>query len=222
MDPLGAGWVKSASAFGGALQRYRRVRGLTQAALAEQAHISVRAVSDLERGLKYPQRATVRMLSEALALLPEEARDFEVAARSRPARTGPTGNASARQDTNLPVQHRRVIGRARDIAGVCQALRTAASSLVTVVGPGGVGKTRLALEVANSLQLDYQDGVWFVDLSSVAEAELVAPTIATSLGVRVELDSGPEVTLLRYLTGGCYCSSWTIASTSSTAAPTWC
>jgi predicted ATPase len=73
------------------------------------------------------------------------------------------------------------------------------SGLVTVVGPGGVGKTRLAVEVANKLRADYVDEVWFVDLSSVTEAELVVPTIATSLGIRVELDSGPEATLLSYL-----------------------
>jgi transcriptional regulator with XRE-family HTH domain len=76
--------MTGAPAFAEALQRYRRGRGLTQAELAEQAHISVRAVSDLERGLKHPQRATVRFLSEALALLPDESLTFEVVARSRP------------------------------------------------------------------------------------------------------------------------------------------
>src|SRR5438876_8516418 len=140
--------VDRAPAFGEALQRYRRARGFTQAELAEHAQISVRAVSDLERGLKHPQRATIRLLTEALGLLPDEARDFEVVARSRPARGG-TSDESAGQNTNLPVRHRRLIGRAHDVAGVCQVLRSEDSSLVTVVGPGGVGKTRLALEVAN-------------------------------------------------------------------------
>ena len=192
MALLGACSVNSTSAFAEALQRHRRARGLTQAQLAEQAHISVRAVSDLERGLKHPQRVTVRLLSEALALSPEEARRFEVVARSRPARASGSGGGSVRQETNLPVQHRRLIGRAREVAGVCQALHTEENSLVTMVGPGGVGKTRLAIEVANKLRPDYVDGVWFVDLSSVTEAELVAPTIAASLGIRVELDSGPD------------------------------
>src|SRR5262249_27556990 len=94
---------------------------------------------------------------------------------------------------------RRLIGRARDVAGVCQALQSEQSSLVTVVGPGGVGKTRLVVEVASKLRAEYIDGIWFVDLSSVTEADLVAPTSATSLGIRVELDSRPEVTLLSYL-----------------------
>jgi len=191
--------VDGASGFAEALQRYRRARGLTQAALAERAHISVRAVSDLERGLKHPQRATVRLLTEALGLPSDESHDFEVLARSRPVRGASANGGPARHETNLPVQHRRLIGRARDVAGVCQALQSEQSSLVTVVGPGGVGKTRLVLEVASKLRPEYIDGIWFVDLSSVTEADLVAPTIATSLGIRVELDSRPEVTLLSYL-----------------------
>ena len=195
----GACSVDSAFAFSEALQRHRRARGLTQAELAEQAHLSVRAVSDLERGLKHPQRATVRLLTQALALLPDDARDFEVAARSRPASGGGARGGSLRQAGNLPVQHQRLIGRAGDTAGVCQAMLNEEARLVTVVGPGGVGKTRLALEVANNLRAEYADGVWFADLASVTEAELVAPTIATSLGIRVELDSRPELTLPSYL-----------------------
>src|SRR5262249_21534335 len=151
------------------------------------------------RGLKHPQRATVRLLTQALTLLPDEARDFEVAARSRPAREGGPRRGSLRQVGNLPVQHQRVIGRGGDTAGVCQGMLGEEACLVTVVGPGGVGKTRLALEVASKLRAEYADGVWFVDLSSVTEAELVAPAVATSLGIRVELDSRPELTLLNYL-----------------------
>ncbi|HEY1296390.1 MAG TPA: helix-turn-helix transcriptional regulator [Chloroflexota bacterium] len=91
--------MNSASGFAEALQRYRRTRGLTQAALAERAHISVRAVSDLERGLKHPQRATVRLLTEALGLPSHESHDFEVLARAVcPGNTRPTG----RTRTNGP------------------------------------------------------------------------------------------------------------------------
>jgi transcriptional regulator with XRE-family HTH domain len=72
--------VYSASAFAEALQRYRRARGLTRAELAEKAHSRVRAVSNLERGLKRPQRTTVRLLTDALELQPDEARDFKTLA----------------------------------------------------------------------------------------------------------------------------------------------
>ena len=59
--------MNSANAFAEALRQYRRARGLTQAELAENAHLSERAISDLERGLKLPQRGTVRLLAGALA-----------------------------------------------------------------------------------------------------------------------------------------------------------
>ena len=203
----------SASAFAEALQQHRHARGLTQAELAERAHLSERAISDLERGLKNPQRATVRLLTQALGLAPHQASDFEVAARSRPPSAGSGSGTPAQRETNLPIQHRSLVGRARDADGVCQTLLREEGCLVTLVGPGGVGKTRLALEVGHKLQAAHThaeagharaeaglaDGVWFVDLSAVTEADLVAPAVATALGIRVELDSGPEATLIGYL-----------------------
>src|SRR5438309_8369606 len=68
--------------FGELVRRHRRDRGLTQEALAEQATLSVRAISDLERGLKYrPRKVTVQLLARALGLSPEDGKAFERAAR---------------------------------------------------------------------------------------------------------------------------------------------
>jgi len=189
--------VDSASPFAEALWQYRRARGLTQAELAEQAHLSERAISDLERGLKMPQRGTVRMLAEALGLLPDQARDFDAVARMRITESAQAGGAST---TNLPIERGPLFGRDRDTAAVCEALLRQEGCLITLVGPGGVGKTRLALWVANQLRGAHADGVWFVDLSAVTEADRIAATVANALGIRVELDSGPEVTLVGYLT----------------------
>ena len=78
-----------AGAFAEHLRERRRAAGLTQEALAERAGLSARGISDLERGLKAPQRATVDRLIRALALLPEEARTFaRAAARGRLRRAG--------------------------------------------------------------------------------------------------------------------------------------
>jgi hypothetical protein len=117
----------------------------------------------------------ISLLSAALALTPGDACEFEVAARSRPARRASAGCESPRQETNLPAQQPRLIGRARDTAGLCQALLRAEGCLVTVVGPGGVGKTCLALDTANVLRSAHVDGAWFVDLSSVAESGSSGP-----------------------------------------------
>src|SRR5262249_47193114 len=108
---------------------------------------------------------------------------------------------AAARTTNLPTERTPVFGRDRDTAGVCEALVRADGCLVTLVGPGGVGKTRLALWVANKLREAHADGVWFVDLSVVTEADRVATSVADAIGIRVELASGREAALVDYLAG---------------------
>ena len=85
---------------------------------------------------------------------------------------------------NLPVQPSRFIGRGAERVELRQLITT--ERMVTVVGPGGAGKTRLAVEIAGDLVDRYADGVWFVDLSSVADGRLVDLAVAEVLGVRPE------------------------------------
>jgi transcriptional regulator with XRE-family HTH domain len=96
--------VNSGSAFAEALQRHRRARGMTQAELAEHARVSERAISDLERGLKSPQRATVRLLIQALGLPADQAREFEsLARRPSPATSDAATGTPVHRDTNVPI-----------------------------------------------------------------------------------------------------------------------
>ena len=83
----------------------------------------------------------------------------------------------------LPVALTSFVGREREAAAVADLLRTDGSRLVTLTGPGGVGKTRLALRVADELASAFPDGAVFVALASVSDADLVLPTIAHGLGV---------------------------------------
>jgi predicted ATPase/class 3 adenylate cyclase len=85
---------------------------------------------------------------------------------------------------NLPIQPTALLGREREVTEVCALLRRDAVRLVTLTGPGGTGKTRLALQVAAELIEDFVDGVWFVSLSRLSDPELVIPTVAQSLGLR--------------------------------------
>ena len=80
---------------------------------------------------------------------------------------------------NLPVDLTSFIGRRNELADAKQALTQ--SRLVTLVGVGGVGKTRLAIHVAADVRRAFEDGVWFVDLSPLQDEELLVSTVARSL-----------------------------------------
>jgi predicted ATPase/class 3 adenylate cyclase len=83
--------------------------------------------------------------------------------------------------TNLPVQPTPLIGRERELDELLELLRS--HRLVTLTGPGGSGKTRLALQAAAELVGEFPEGVWFVSLGPIRDQELVLPTIAQTLGV---------------------------------------
>ena len=86
---------------------------------------------------------------------------------------------------NLPSQATSFVGRATELAGL-RSLMSGGSRLVTIAGPGGIGKSRLALQVAAAALDGADDGVWLVELAPVAEPELVARTVAAVLQVREE------------------------------------
>jgi predicted ATPase len=84
-------------------------------------------------------------------------------------------------DDNLPVRLTRFVGRERDLEAIGRLLRT--ERLVTLVGTGGCGKTRLAVELAARQRPDHPDGIWLVDLSTITGPDLMAASIAATLGL---------------------------------------
>jgi len=85
---------------------------------------------------------------------------------------------------NLPIQPTSLIGREQEVATVLQLLHRPAVRLLTLTGTPGIGKTRLALQVATELLPDFADGVYFVPLAPISDPDLVAPTIAQTLGLK--------------------------------------
>ena len=172
------------ASFPAALRRHRLAAGLSQGALAERAGLSLRGVSDLERGLRSPRPETLRMLADALGLEARARAEFAAAAwpASRAEVDGPGGDAAGRAALPLPLTP--LVGRAAEVAEVVGLLCPPGVRLLTLIGPGGVGKTRLGLQAAADLSASFRDGVSFVGLAPITEPDLVASAIAGTLGAR--------------------------------------
>ncbi len=172
-DPLGG--------FAALLRRHRAGAGMTQEALAERAGLSVRGISDLERGAKrHPHLETVRRLAEALGLSGAERTVFVQAAARRRAPRRPSVSTERADDAfALAMSLARLVGRSAELSQLDASLRDASVSWLTVSGPGGVGKTRLAVEAARRAGDAFPGGRWFVDLTAVTHPSHVLPAIAS-------------------------------------------
>jgi predicted ATPase/DNA-binding CsgD family transcriptional regulator len=172
------------------LRQQRTAAGLTQEELAERARISVRAISDLERGVRRaPHKDTLRRLADALnlseddcALLFESVRETRRAEAASPS-TAPTGVFSR----DLPVALTPLVGREHEEAAIAHLLLRDDVRLLTLTGPAGIGKTRLATQTA----LDHGSrfaNVVFISLAAISEHSLVLPVIAQALGLHEQAD----------------------------------
>jgi len=188
---------------GDVLRRSRLAAGLTQEQLAERSGLSVRGISDLERGLKLrPRKETIALLAAALGLTESERTLLASTSRRLTGDVQETAPLLARSwdgppRHNLPLQPTSFVGRKGEIASISERLDEV--RLLTLTGPGGVGKTRLVLEVARGLLKRYRDGVWFVDLAPVRDPALVPGAVARTLGIRDAGDQPLLDTLRLYL-----------------------
>ena len=168
--------MEQRESFGAVLKRLRVAAGLTHEALAERSNLGARTISDLERGISRSPRAdTLALLIDALEASPGARTLLEAAARTRPGAIAPDCR------TALPVQLTRFVGRHEEIGAVSQLLRRDEVRLVTLTGPGGVGKTRLAHEIARNRQGAFSDGIVAVGLAAVTTADEAFREIARQL-----------------------------------------
>lgn len=177
-------------AFGSRLRTLREAAGLSQEELARRADLTGHAISALERGTRTrPYPHTVRALADALDLSDESRRQLlssvprrstatPAARSSTPAPVGPPHGGRS-----LPVPATRLTGREREIDEVTLVLRRREGRILTLTGAGGVGKTRLAIAVAQRVGDDFPDGVVFVPLADLTRDDQVLPSIRQGLGL---------------------------------------
>ena len=175
--------------YGTWVRRRRRERDLTQAELALRVGCALTTIEKLEADARRPSKAMAERLADALLLAPGTRPGFLRGARSgwmgeeTGSRTQPAPADRAELGSALPVPLTPLIGRAREVAAVCSALEQPSVRVLTLTGPGGIGKTRLALQVAAELEPTFADGVVFVDLAPIRDPALVLTTIANVLGI---------------------------------------
>ena len=180
--------------FGPAVNRVAR---LISAGYGGQILLSLATWQSLKGNI--PSEIQLRDMGERrLRDLLHKARIYQVVAPGLPADFPPLKTLDSRSN-NLPAQPTSLIGREKELAEIRAMLCERESRLVTLIGPGGIGKTRMALQLAADMLDDFQDGAFYVNLAPISGPALVAPIIAAVLDLKE--DSGQPVaeTLARYL-----------------------
>ena len=146
-----------------------------------------------------PTGTTLRDLGEhRLKDLFRPERVFQLLAPGLPSEFPPLRTLDAYRN-NLPLQPTPLVGREKETSEVCDLLRGDETRLLTLTGPGGIGKTRLALQTAADLQDEFPDGTFFAQLATLTEAELLLPAVAETLGVRETAEQPLDESLKDYL-----------------------
>jgi class 3 adenylate cyclase len=125
-------------------------------------------------------------------------RVFQLVAPGLPSEFPPLRALESRPN-NVPLQPTPLVGREREVEEVAERLRSEEARLLTLTGPGGIGKTRLALQVAADLLEQFDDGVFFVSLATITDPELMPSAIAGPLGIKESVDQTLMETLKGYL-----------------------
>lgn len=200
--------------FGALLRQLRRRAQMTQGDLAAAVGYSVSFISSLEQNTRRPDVTCVlQHFVPALALQEEPhlaTHLLELAAAASGDRTATMLTLTRERrivitetiteaPTNLPAPPTPLVGREQTVKLLCDRLLAHSGRLVTLVGPPGVGKTRLALEVAATLQTFHPDGTYFVALAPVNTPELVASAIVAALGLLESNANLPQSRLLAFL-----------------------
>ena len=184
--------MESPVTFGDWLRQSRNELRLTREQFAERVGCSVALLRKIEDGERRPSTQIAELIANCLNIPAAERSTFVRVARGElgvsrlPSALKPVAASTASASplrVNLPVLPTPLIGRRREVAELSQLLRDPQCRLLTLVGPGGIGKTRLAIETAAHLQAVFANGVYFVPLAPVNTTRFIVPVLGNALGV---------------------------------------
>ena len=197
--------------FGEWLRRQRERRRLTRQEFASRIGCSVAMLRKMEDDERRPSDQIAGLIAHTLDLQPAEREVFVKVARGELGldRLGSfvpgvsPVQRSSRSSRNLPVLPTPLIGRESELEEIRKLLHDPHCRMLTLTGPGGIGKTRLAIEAATQLETDFADGVYFIPLAAVQAARFIVPMIAESIGFvfQGEHSLDPRLQLFDYLDG---------------------
>ena len=172
--------MQSDISFGVWLRRQRRALDLSRRAFANQVGCAEVTLRRIEVGTLKPSKELASIIIEKIGIPEAERPQWISFARGTSGFPFPP-NSSNKLITNLPVSLTTFIGREMEQTDVMKLI--AKHRLVTLTGPGGVGKTRLATKIGEQVVRDYPDGVWLVELAPILDPLLIPRTIAIAIGL---------------------------------------
>ncbi len=195
--------------FGLWLKHRRKALDLTQDALAQRVGCSLASIQKIEAGERRPSRQIADLLAHALEISPADRTTFLKVARGErrldrlPATAAIPlpGQARPTPRSNLPAPPTPLVGRESELAALAQLLADPQCRLLTLVGPGGMGKTRLAVEAADAQREAFADGVYLASLASLNSPAFIIPALASVVGFSFYGPTDPRNQLADYLCG---------------------
>ena len=195
--------------FGNWIKRRRKALDLTQQELAQRVGCSLSLIFKIESDERRPSRQIAELLVGQLEIPPDQRDLFLKVARQEKGITNletipplsalEPASAPKQNPSNLPLSPTPLVGREHEIRAIIMQLLDPACRLLTLTGPGGVGKTRLAIAAGRQLETRFTDGVIFVSLAGIGMNESIIPAIAEALGLAFSGPAEPLVQLTSFL-----------------------